>query len=87
MKVRDLPNIAVNLLLFDTFYNRRESIIIINHSFFLGFYLFVILTVTFFSEQSILKILYAIGWGVPLVLVIIYVVLRAAIEESYKGLK
>lgn len=52
-----------------------------------GLNLFVCVTLTFFSEQSMLKILYAIGWGLPLTLVIIYVIWRAAIENSYKVLQ
>ena len=52
-----------------------------------GLNLFVCVTLTFFSEQSMLKILYAIGWGLPLTLVIIYVIWRAAIEDSYKVLQ
>ena len=53
----------------------------------LGLYLTLSVTVTFFSEQHVVKILYAIGWVLPFVLVVIYTVLRAVMGDSYKELE
>ncbi len=55
--------------------------------FLLGLYLTLSVTVTFFSEQHVVKILYAIGWVLPFVLVVIYTVLRAVMGDSYKELE
>ncbi len=47
-------------------------------SSFSGLYLFVVLVVTFVSESRTLIGLCFLGWGVPFVLVSVYVGLRAS---------
>ena len=46
-----------------------------------GLYLFIILIFTFVSEKRVKLSLYFIGWGLPLAVILVYVVCRASLAE------
>ncbi len=50
-----------------------------------GAYLFAILVVTFVSERKALRAACALGWGAPALLVAVYAVLRATVQDGAAG--
>ena len=50
--------------------------------FVLGLYLYIVLVVTFVSEKRVKQGLYVLGWGVPFLVILAYLIARGAFSSE-----
>ena len=61
---------------------RNVILPIIGFLFVLGLYLYIVLVVTFVSEKRVKQGLYVLGWGVPFLVILAYLIARGAFSSG-----